>query len=122
MLPPDSGTTGDIPTLDRYVGCLLGGAVGDALGAAVEFESLAAIRAHFGPGGIRDYAPAYGRLGAITGNILGALLGRGAIPARWLDSLELREEIEQIATDLCLHFGASNAPEPDTDGDKYPGW
>ena len=56
----------DVPLLDRYLGCLLGGAVGDALGAVVEFESLAEIRARFGPGGIRDYAPAYGRLGAIT--------------------------------------------------------
>ena len=55
-----------VPLLDRYTGCLLGGAVGDALGAAVEFDSLAAIRARFGPDGIRDYAPAYGRLGAIT--------------------------------------------------------
>ena len=55
-----------VPLLDRYTGCLLGGAVGDALGAAVEFESLAEIRARFGPGGIRDFAPAYGRLGAIT--------------------------------------------------------
>jgi ADP-ribosyl-[dinitrogen reductase] hydrolase len=51
---------------DRYRGCLLGGAAGDALGAAVEFESLAAIRARFGPDGIRDPAPAYGRVGAIT--------------------------------------------------------
>lgn len=52
--------------LDRYVGCLLGGAVGDALGAPVEFMDLGAIRRQFGPGGIRDYVPAYGRLGAIT--------------------------------------------------------
>lgn len=52
--------------LDRYVGCLVGGAVGDALGAPVEFMDLGAIRRQFGPGGIRDYVPAYGRLGAIT--------------------------------------------------------
>jgi ADP-ribosylglycohydrolase len=51
---------------DRFRGCLLGGAVGDALGAAVEFDPLAAIRERFGPAGIRDYAPAYERLGAIT--------------------------------------------------------
>lgn len=52
--------------LDRYAGCLLGGAVGDALGAPVEFMSLADIIATHGPAGIRDYARAYGRLGAIT--------------------------------------------------------
>jgi ADP-ribosyl-[dinitrogen reductase] hydrolase len=58
------GETGRVAS--RYTGCLLGGAVGDALGAAVEFDGLAAIRARFGPRGIRDYAPAYGRLGALT--------------------------------------------------------
>lgn len=56
----------NVSAQDRHRGCLLGGAVGDALGAAVEFWSLAQIRARFGPAGIRDYAPAYGRLGAIT--------------------------------------------------------
>jgi len=50
----------------RYRGCLLGGAVGDALGAPVEFMRDAEIRSRFGDGGIRDYVPAYGRLGAIT--------------------------------------------------------
>jgi ADP-ribosyl-[dinitrogen reductase] hydrolase len=61
------------PTIDfddglraRARGCLLGGAVGDALGAPVEFMSRAEIVARFGPGGIRDYVPAYGRVGAIT--------------------------------------------------------
>lgn len=50
----------------RMRGCLLGGAVGDALGASVEFLSLADIRSRFGPGGLQEYAPAYGRCGAIT--------------------------------------------------------
>ena len=50
----------------RFRGCLLGGAVGDALGAPVEFMSLSRICKHFGSGGIRDYAPFHGRLGAIT--------------------------------------------------------
>jgi ADP-ribosylglycohydrolase len=35
-------------------GCLLGGAVGDALGEPVEFISLAEIRARYGPAGITD--------------------------------------------------------------------
>ncbi len=50
----------------RFRGCLLGGAVGDALGAPVEFLDLDEIVRAFGEGGIRDYAPAYGKLGAIT--------------------------------------------------------
>jgi len=51
---------------DRVRGCLLGGAVGDALGAPVEFMRRSEIVARFGESGIRDYVPAYGRLGAIT--------------------------------------------------------
>ncbi|MFI9720502.1 ADP-ribosylglycohydrolase family protein [Streptomyces sp. NPDC052396] len=50
----------------RVRGCLLGGAIGDALGAGIEFESLSAIRSQHGPEGVRDYVRAYGRRGAIT--------------------------------------------------------
>ena len=51
---------------DRFLGCLLGGAAGDALGAPVEFMKRATILERFGPRGITSYAPAYGRTGAIT--------------------------------------------------------
>jgi len=51
---------------DRFVGCLLGGAVGDALGAPIEFDSWSQIQGWFGDRGLQDYAPAYGRRGAIT--------------------------------------------------------
>jgi ADP-ribosylglycohydrolase len=51
---------------DRYRGCLLGGAVGDALGAGIEFLSLAEIRRSHGLAGVTGYVPAYGRSGAIT--------------------------------------------------------
>lgn len=51
----------------RIRGCLLAGAVGDALGAPVEFMSLAEIRRTYGPAGVTGFAPAYGRAGgAIT--------------------------------------------------------
>jgi ADP-ribosylglycohydrolase len=50
---------------DRVRGCLLGGAVGDALGAPVEFMSLLDIRRQFGPKGIANHVEAYGRVGAI---------------------------------------------------------
>ena len=56
----------DRKTLEHFEGCLLGGAVGDALGAPVEFMTLEEIRGHFGPGGIHEFVPAYGKLGAIT--------------------------------------------------------
>lgn len=51
---------------ERFAGCLLGGAIGDALGAAVEFKSIDAIRDIHGPRGITDFELAYGRRGAIT--------------------------------------------------------
>ncbi len=51
---------------DRFRGCLLGGAVGDALGAGIEFMRLAEIRDRFGPAGVTGYVDAYGRTGAIT--------------------------------------------------------
>ncbi len=38
----------------RFVGCLLGGALGDALGYPLEFLSLAEIRARVGPAPPRD--------------------------------------------------------------------
>ncbi|MFI8932930.1 ADP-ribosylglycohydrolase family protein [Streptomyces sp. NPDC053474] len=41
----------------RVRGCLLGGAIGDALGYAVEFDSLAAIRAAHGPRGVTGPLP-----------------------------------------------------------------
>ena len=50
----------------RFQGCLLAGAVGDALGAAVEFMQWPAIQAKYGPSGIREFDISYGRRGAIT--------------------------------------------------------
>jgi ADP-ribosylglycohydrolase len=54
--------------------------------------------------------------GSIAGNILGAALGRGAIPAHWLEQLELRDVIEQVAADLVMGF-----EETDEWWRRYPG-
>ncbi len=43
-------------SLEYFRGCLLGGAVGDALGAPVEFMHLAEIRSRFGQAGIHSIA------------------------------------------------------------------
>lgn len=56
----------DVSHSERAAGCLLGGAVGDALGAPIEFMRLSEIRQRFGPRGLTSYSPAYGKLGAIT--------------------------------------------------------
>jgi ADP-ribosylglycohydrolase len=51
---------------DRVLGCLLGGACGDALGAPVEFLRLKEIQAKYGRAGITEFDAAYGLVGAIT--------------------------------------------------------
>ncbi len=43
--------------------------------------------------------------GAITGNLLGAMLGVKAIPEKWLEPLELRDTITEIAKDLLTFTG-----------------
>lgn len=186
--------------IDKYRGCLIGGAAGDALGYAVEFLSYGAIIQKYGPQGITDYDlrdgaakisddtqmtlftatglllgttremtrgitgsypswinfsyqdwyrtqterypfseechyswlvnvpelfrrrapgntclsaienPAYGTIerpinnskgcGGVTGNILGAYLGLERIPQKYLDNLELKEVILEVADDL----------------------
>src|SRR5262245_5055353 len=63
---PGSDKPGSRRTPGHFAGCLLGGGVGDALGAPVEFASINAIRNEYGSAGITDYDVAYGRRGAIT--------------------------------------------------------
>lgn len=55
----ESGSTPAAPTPShesRIHGCLLGGALGDSLGYAVEFSKIDEIRAMYGPEGLRDFA------------------------------------------------------------------
>lgn len=51
---------------DRVRGCVLAGAVGDALGFTVEFDSIDAIRRRYGAAGITDYDRSFGRDGLIS--------------------------------------------------------
>jgi ADP-ribosyl-[dinitrogen reductase] hydrolase len=53
-------------TIEHFKGCIIGGAIGDALGAPIEFMSIDQIRSKFGETGLTDYSEAYGRNGAIT--------------------------------------------------------
>ena len=46
--------------LNQYKGCLIGGAVGDALGYAVEFLSAADIFKKYGENGITEYELRHG--------------------------------------------------------------
>jgi ADP-ribosyl-[dinitrogen reductase] hydrolase len=119
----------------RFRGCLLGGAVGDALGAGIEFLSLAEIRARFGPSGVTGYVPAYGRTGAITDDtqmtlftaegLISAELHGGADPGgldgiwrayqRWLSTQRgHRGAAEEAAGWLLRHSFLHSARAPGT--------
>lgn len=56
-------------------------------------------------------------IASMVGNLLGARLGRGAIPENWLEHLELREAIDELACELTKQFA-------DTDHwmSRHPGW
>lgn len=70
----------------RFLGCLLGGAVGDALGASVEFMKRSEILAHFGPKGITQHAPIYGGLGKITDDTQMTLFTAEGLIRGWVRS------------------------------------
>jgi ADP-ribosylglycohydrolase len=62
--------------------------------------------------------------GAITANVLGVLLGAGAVPARWKGQLELREEIERLIADWIACFGPLGDADLESEAwwRRYPGW
>jgi ADP-ribosylglycohydrolase len=67
----------------RIRGCILGGAVGDALGAPVEFMGLDEIRSRFGPDGPSDFEGGAHPAGSITDDTqrtCGGSLSRAPLP------------------------------------------
>jgi ADP-ribosylglycohydrolase len=60
--------------------------------------------------------------GAIAGNICGALYGVEAIPARWVDAVELRDEITSIADDLAGLREDALDLDSEQIFERYPGW
>lgn len=51
---------------DRYLGCMIGGAIGDALGAPVQFMGREEIHQNFGSLGITRFESAFGGVGRFT--------------------------------------------------------
>jgi ADP-ribosylglycohydrolase len=62
--------------------------------------------------------------GALAGSLLGARLGIPGLPRKWVDGLELRYLIENVATDAFWHFDRHSAlGEMREDWrERYPGW
>ncbi len=73
-----------IDSRQRFRGCLLGGAVGDALGAPVEFDTREQILALFGSAGITGYAPAYGGIGTVTDDTQMTLFTAEGLLRHWV--------------------------------------
>lgn len=71
---------------DRFAGCLLGGAVGDALGAPVEFMKLAQILRQFGPAGVRGHAPGADGVARITDDTQMTLFTAEGLIRSWVRS------------------------------------
>ena len=46
-------------TIEHFKGCIIGGAIGDALGAPIEFMSIDQIRSEFGEMGLTDYSESW---------------------------------------------------------------
>ena len=82
--------SGAAPALaDAVAGCLLGGAVGDALGAVVEFDTLDEIQRRHGPDGLTGFPAAAGHVTDDTQMTLftaeGLIRARRRYDARHLD-------------------------------------
>jgi ADP-ribosylglycohydrolase len=59
--------------------------------------------------------------GAIAGNILGAALGEGAIPAELIDGLAERDVVEAVADDVHELLGAPRLDVSEELWERYPG-
>jgi ADP-ribosylglycohydrolase len=109
----------DTAQIDRLLGCLLGGAVGDAFGYTVEFLPLGAIRERFGPAGIEQPVLEHGRLVVSddTQMTLFTLEGmlRALRPDGSLAPDRLVEEVRRAYLDW-LDTQSGRAPGPDLHG------
>ena len=60
--------------------------------------------------------------GAVTGNILGAKLGKQAIPAEWVENLKQADLVEEIASDLFVRVNDDSFEEDSEWAKRYPGY
>lgn len=110
---------------ERYLGCLLGGAVGDALGAPVEFMSRDQILKDFGAGRITQFAPAYGGIGTITDDTQMTLFTAEGLLRSWVRGcLKGMASAEGVTAHAYLRWLQTQGDKPSAelmiDGD--PGW
>jgi len=121
--------TKDPEVRSRLRGSLLAGAIGDALGAKTEFDSIERIREIAGPDGITDFIPAYGGVGRITDDTqmtlftLEALI-RAHVEKRRTGSATVEQSL-QMAYQRWLHTQGvpwDRARGPKNESPEADGW
>jgi len=124
--PNQAANAADLSTTSRYRGCLLGGAVGDALGAPVEFMSRQEILGAFGPDGITEFAPAYGGIGTITDDTQMTLFTASGLIGGWVRGVTRgMGRLEGPVAGAYLRWLQTQEVEPTCDmtpGPGGPGW
>jgi len=136
-IPPEAAETLELPAWtskrqqpqtvqERFLGCLLGGAVGDALGAPVEFMSRAEILQRFGPKGITQYAPAYGGIGKITDDTQMTLFTAEGLIRAWVQGcMKGISSYAGVTAHAYLRWLQTQSEEPSPGvafGSDQPGW
>lgn len=85
-------------TIDHFKACMLGGAIGYAMGAPIEFVSIYQIRSALGHHGVTGYSKAYGRICAFTDDLQMTLF-----TADGLILSKLRQEYQICILQQYLH-------------------
>ena len=107
---------------ERFLGCLLGGAVGDALGAPVEFMNRVEIHRQFWTEGITHYAPAYGGLGTITDDTQMTLFTVDGLIRGWVRScFRDNTSYPEVTAHAYLRWLKTQGIQPNCDIDES-GW
>ncbi|GAA2349868.1 ADP-ribosylglycohydrolase family protein [Saccharopolyspora halophila] len=61
--------------------------------------------------------------GALAGALIGARAGVAGLPEEWVEALDLRDVLEEVANDLYWHFSRRNPHEERENWDeRYPRW
>lgn len=113
---------------NRYLGCLAGGAVGDALGSPVEFLTREQILCQFGPQGVTRPESAYGGVGLITDDTQMSLFTAEGLLRAWArDGLRGLMTVPSIVAHAYLRWLITQGEQPAADvelpeADAPGGW
>ena len=111
-------------TQEYYRGCLIGGAVGDAFGSAVEFLSIDAIREKYGKAGITELVCAESGLAEITDDTQMTLFtAEGILRAASSGQGNSIEQVSQSVHHAYLRWLVTQGyPQFEEYGWIYDGW